>query len=307
MEWNPDPKIAAAAEKLYGDIDHLELYAGLQAEETKPVVTGAGLCPGFTISRAILADAIALIRGDRFFTADFTSHNLTAWGLADCSRSVENPGFGSMLGRLFLRTLPEEFTDNSTYAWFPLMTPQAMDEILTELGQKDEYDFQRPKSTPGAREFKEYGEVKGILGNKDKFRHPFLNRVSRVIHGAGFFLATDAPERGEREQRQIFKALAETEEQVDEITRFFYEKTKALIAENSYDLVGGKTRALDIVRDVFRVVPIQWVASLVSKRFRRTTFASDLNFLFFPRPVLRSRNQRMTTKLLSPKWSSSTH
>ena len=41
---------------------------GLQAEETKVPGPGAGLCPGFTISRAILADAIALTRGDRFYT-----------------------------------------------------------------------------------------------------------------------------------------------------------------------------------------------------------------------------------------------
>lgn len=46
--------------------------AGLLAEETKRPTPGAGLCPGYTISRAILADAVALTRGDRFLTADFT-------------------------------------------------------------------------------------------------------------------------------------------------------------------------------------------------------------------------------------------
>ena len=45
LEWNSDPEIAAAAEKLYGNIERLELYTGLQAEEAKPVVEGAGLCP----------------------------------------------------------------------------------------------------------------------------------------------------------------------------------------------------------------------------------------------------------------------
>jgi len=46
LEWNSDPEIADAAEKLYGDINFLELYVGLQAEEAKPFVDGAGLCPG---------------------------------------------------------------------------------------------------------------------------------------------------------------------------------------------------------------------------------------------------------------------
>lgn len=44
----------------------------MQAEEAKTPAPGAGLCPGYTISWAILADAVALTRGDRFLTVDFT-------------------------------------------------------------------------------------------------------------------------------------------------------------------------------------------------------------------------------------------
>jgi hypothetical protein len=75
-EWNPDPEIHTAAAALYKDIDNLELYVGLQAEETKKPGPGAGLCPGYTISRAILADAVCLTRGDRFMTVDFTRMSL---------------------------------------------------------------------------------------------------------------------------------------------------------------------------------------------------------------------------------------
>ena len=46
LEWNSDKEIADAAEKLYGNVENLELYVGLQAEEAKPVMEGAGLCPG---------------------------------------------------------------------------------------------------------------------------------------------------------------------------------------------------------------------------------------------------------------------
>lgn len=44
----------------------------MQAEQAKPPRVGAGLCPGYTISRAILADAVSLTRGDRFLTTDLT-------------------------------------------------------------------------------------------------------------------------------------------------------------------------------------------------------------------------------------------
>jgi hypothetical protein len=61
-----------AAEVLYHDIENLELYVGLLAEETKQPGSGAGLCPGYTLSRAILSDAVCLTRGDRFLTTEFT-------------------------------------------------------------------------------------------------------------------------------------------------------------------------------------------------------------------------------------------
>jgi hypothetical protein len=45
---------------------------GMQAEEAKKPGPGAGLCPGYTISRAILADAVSLTRGDPYLTVEFT-------------------------------------------------------------------------------------------------------------------------------------------------------------------------------------------------------------------------------------------
>ncbi|KAF8510671.1 hypothetical protein BU17DRAFT_97881 [Hysterangium stoloniferum] len=50
-------------------------------------------------SSKLVIDAIALTRGDRFFTADFTPANLTAWGFQDCQHDTTNDEFGSMLGR----------------------------------------------------------------------------------------------------------------------------------------------------------------------------------------------------------------
>ena len=60
--------------------------------------------------------------------------------------------------------------------------------------------------------------------------------------------------KGERQQSDAFKRSAETPEQVDDTTKF-YENTKALIAKQLYNLVGGD--AVNIVRDVFKVASIQ--------------------------------------------------
>lgn len=116
-EWNPDPEISNAAQALYLHIDNLELYVrrlslevgtgleglvfpwyrflqvGMQAEETKEPGPGCGLCPGYTVSRAILADAIALTRGDRFFTTDFTRQysNTLSSQIKSRSRMPDSP------------------------------------------------------------------------------------------------------------------------------------------------------------------------------------------------------------------------
>jgi len=66
LEINPDPDVAASLEALYSHPDNVELYPGVSAEDTKPpLAPGSGLCSGLTIAKAILSDAVALVRGDR--------------------------------------------------------------------------------------------------------------------------------------------------------------------------------------------------------------------------------------------------
>ena len=61
--------VAQTLETLYSKPDYVELYPGLVAEDAKERLDpGSGLCPGFTVSRAVLSDAVALMRGDRFYT-----------------------------------------------------------------------------------------------------------------------------------------------------------------------------------------------------------------------------------------------
>jgi linoleate 10R-lipoxygenase len=140
---------------------------------------------GYTISRAILSDAIALTRGDRYFTADYTPFNLTAWGFNDCQRTPDGAGFGSTLGRLFLRTLPGQFTSNSVYTWFPLMTPGSMKTNLTKLNLINTYDVNRPQSRGPAKIVKEYNEVTEILQNTEAFKPTYASRAAKVIRGNG--------------------------------------------------------------------------------------------------------------------------
>jgi linoleate 8R-lipoxygenase/9,12-octadecadienoate 8-hydroperoxide 8R-isomerase len=78
---NPDPAVAEKLRNLYDHPDFVELYPGLVAEKAKPPMTpGSGLCVNFTTSYSILSDAVGLVRGDRFYTVDYTPKSLTNWG-----------------------------------------------------------------------------------------------------------------------------------------------------------------------------------------------------------------------------------
>ncbi|KAG6334671.1 hypothetical protein ID866_4420 [Astraeus odoratus] len=258
LEWNPDPKVADAAEKLYGHIDNLELYVGLQAEEIKPVSPGAGLCPGYTIARAILSDAIALTRGDRFFNQDFTPYNYTAWGFADCQRDPNGWGFGSTLGRLFLRTLPGQYDEKSVYTWFPLIHPEAMEKFLKDLGKANQYTTERPKPTDvEPRVVASYVEVGEVLRDTAAFTPDYAKRAEEVINGKGFLVAPGAEEI----HKQFLSALTPSPEAVEKIGEYFYKKTRELIEQNSVALIGTNTCSVNIVRDVLKYVPVYWAAS----------------------------------------------
>lgn len=66
---NPDPEIVDMLRNLYTHPDMVELYPGLFIEEVKPrMVTGCGICPSYSVGRAVLSDAVTLVRSDRFYT-----------------------------------------------------------------------------------------------------------------------------------------------------------------------------------------------------------------------------------------------
>jgi len=147
---------------------------------------------GYTISRAILSDAFALTRGDRFYTQDFTPYNLTAWGFADCQRDADGYGFGSTLGRLLLRTLPNDYSADSIYTWFPLVHPESMEGYLKKLGKLDGYSPLRPKPSGPVTTIENYVVVGQVLRSTDKFVPENAERAANIIRGRGYVEYTTA-------------------------------------------------------------------------------------------------------------------
>lgn len=257
-EWNEDEDTARAAELLYGHIDNLELYPGLQAECTKPSMPGSGVCPPQTIGRGILADAVALTRGDRFSTFDNSSSTLTNWGLAKVA-DVAPGSYGGMLPRLFFSTLPGEFTGTSSYALLPFYTPSASKAILTANKVVEKYDLKRPASdgTTIVGIHTQQG-CKTVFEDRDHFRVVYDAAVRQSTGGRSFMIGWDERKRHDERSAILHKAFFEDDFEAN-VTRYFRSHVSKQIAQSSLRYADSR-RSIDIVRDVTNVVPMLWLA-----------------------------------------------
>lgn len=254
-EWNPDPRVHNAAEVLYEDIDNLELYVGLQAEDTKVPGPGAGLCPGYTISRAILGDAVMLTRGDRYLTTEFTPSNLTTWGFNDCKYDPLDGSYGGMLTKLLFRTLPDHFPSGSTYAHFPFLVPAYMkDNLLTNhLKSANCYTWTRPFQQASTIIIDKYSEITRILNNP-AVKTPYDDRISRILQVPRMF--------GSKLNggRSVVEKLLSDSNSFTTWSSYFQKKVEALILTKSGQFVGAKSRHVDIVGDVINLLPVHWIS-----------------------------------------------
>ncbi|OSD00891.1 heme peroxidase [Trametes coccinea BRFM310] len=257
-EWNPDKEIANAARQLYGHIDNLELYPGLQAEQIAPKGPGSGLCCGYTMMRAILSDAIALVRGDRFYTTDYTPGNLTAWGFQDCARDPNNGAFGAALPRLLFRGLPRHYPADSAYALFPFFTPDVTKTNLTNLKILDSYDRSRPVARPLPVVIDTVDDVARIL--KDSQRYKTFDNDLFTKTASNVSVLANLPEQ---RKAAVTQALFPTQDAFGAHKAWFGTKMRELIKERSYKIDGLAGSRLDIVGNVINLAPVHWVSEFI--------------------------------------------
>ena len=267
---NSDAKIADALRHFYDHPDLVELYPGLVVEEAKCFTgdePGSGLCTNYTISRAILSDAVSLICGDRFYTVDYTPKNLTNWGFQEVSSDV-GVDHGHVFYKLFLRAFPNHFQPNSVYAHYPLIIPDENHVILSKLGQVDKYDFERPASIQRPLPITSYAACKAILDNQHDFKTTWGKAIEFLMHnsgkqyGADFMLSGDAPVNAN--SRSVMSAALYHDKWQDEVGKFYKNITVQLLRENSYKISG--TNQVDVVRDVGNLAQAHFAAE-VSRYF----------------------------------------
>ena len=194
-----DETTAHALKALYGHPDYVEMYPGMVAEDAKePMEPGSGLCPGYTISRAILADAVALTRGDRFYTVDYTPANLTNWGFNQVKSDPE-VAQGGCFYNLLMRALPNWYRGNSVYAMYPFTVPDENLLIHEKLGVDKDYNYDRPYFIPLPKSIKSWKGVTSVLSDYSSFGVPW-DAHTRYLTGHDYMLSGDKPWNFEQKQ-----------------------------------------------------------------------------------------------------------
>ena len=261
-DMNSDPYVAEQLRRLYDTTDQVELYTGLVCENPKKdFVPGSGIMLPYTTSRAILSDAVALIRGDRFYTTDFHPRNLTNWGFAEANPdpaiSIDD---GAVFYKLFFTSFPEHFKENSVYAHFPLTHPYETKVILESLKKDHIYNFDRPKRKPRQIAIESYDACYTMLEDQAHFGVTWGPAMQYLMgpDAKNFMLAGDG-QTNKKSRKLVTHGLYPSEWESD-IKNFYEHKTRELLEGRKYELAG--IHQVDIIRDVTNMVHVHFCAEM---------------------------------------------
>ncbi|CAG8878159.1 unnamed protein product [Penicillium nalgiovense] len=231
---NSNPEIANTLRHLYEHPDYIELYPGIVSEEAKePMIPGVGIAPTYTISRAVLSDAVALVRGDRHYTIDYNPRNLTNWGYNECRYDL-NVNQGCIFYKLATRAFPNHYKPDSIYAHYPMTIPSENRKIMKDLGREQDYSWDKPAFMEPRVNLASHQNAKLLLENQKDFRPSWARSMSELF-GKGEF---------DTKQREAIGKALNTEEFPKLVKTFYEDITERLIAEKGGQL--GKINQIDV-------------------------------------------------------------
>ncbi|KAL5375464.1 hypothetical protein DPSP01_011163 [Paraphaeosphaeria sporulosa] len=257
-----DKYVAEQLKHLYDHPDKVEIYPGIVVEDAKKAMApGSGLTPSYTVSRAVLSDAVALVRGDRFYTRDYNPRTLTNWGYAqaDSDLAVDN---GCVFYKLFLTAFPQHFSNNSVYAHYPLTVPSAMKVALEDptINKANLYDFSRPVYTPKPLPISSYAAASTILRDQDTYKVTWGKAMTYLMGAPAqdFMLAGDGPKN--RISRSLMSKALYVDGWEKEVRSYYASKTVSLLKSRSAKI--ADFHQVDIIRDIGNLAHVHFASEL---------------------------------------------
>ncbi|KAF8064897.1 hypothetical protein FPV67DRAFT_1500614 [Lyophyllum atratum] len=263
-EWNSDKVVAKAAEDLYKDINSLELYPGLHAEETFSKTMTSGVSLGYTLTYALLVDLVTLIRSDSRFTMGVTPVNLTHWGFKDCTAVPNDGAFGTWLPKLLERNLPRNYPYDNIYSLFPLTCPRETKDLLRHQLRQNPlpsgmtYTYERPK-VQKVHEVETKEAISHVFNNPTTYPTSHGKDFRALFDGYGFFLGFDNTQLHDRDLMMTLFALTPDKGALARYGNYFGRTAATLIREKSRQTNGQIS--IDIVQDVINATCTRWVCA----------------------------------------------
>jgi linoleate 8R-lipoxygenase/9,12-octadecadienoate 8-hydroperoxide 8R-isomerase len=260
---NPDKSVAEQLARLYDHPDQVELYPGLVAERTKePRDPGAGLSPSYTVSRAVLSDAVALVRGDRFYTVDYHPKKLTNWGYTavDTETGIDN---GCIAYKLFLTAFPKHFRPNSIYAHYPMTVTREMTTVMKKLQRYEQFNWDKPGRLADTQVAFSYDAVKAITSNTEAFKVTWGGNMEYLMGPSAKSIMLKSGDLQDNKARKAMgEALQADGKWESSVRKYFETKTSELLNQKAYKL--ANFNQVDIVRDIGNLVSVHYVSELFS-------------------------------------------
>ncbi|OJJ51688.1 hypothetical protein ASPZODRAFT_55528 [Penicilliopsis zonata CBS 506.65] len=261
-EINSNPEIADQLRHLYEHPDYVELYPGIVSEEAKePMVPGVGIAPTYTVSRAVLSDAVALVRGDRFYTIDYNPRNLTNWGYSEVRYDL-NINQGCVFYKLALRAFPSFFKPDSIYAHYPMTIPSENRNIMKTLGREHHYSYEAPAFIPPRVNLVAYPNVRAVLENQKDFRVVWGDATAFCFGKGGFDFMLSGDTTLHAKQRQTMDKALYQDEWHKSVKEFYEDITLQLLQERSCKIAG--INQVDITRDVGNLAHVHFASNVFS-------------------------------------------
>ena len=259
-EINPDPYVADQLKHLYEHPDYVELYPGIAIEAAKaPMVPGVGICPTHTISRAVLSDAVALVRGDRFYTLDYNPKNLTNWGYNEVQYDL-SINQGCVFYKLLLGGLPDHFKPDSIYAHYPMTIPSENAHIMKTLGRYQDYSWETPAFVKTRVNLTTYESAKYLLERSQDFKVMWNDGLGFVMGEGGENFCLGGDTVFHKKQRQIMHELIYRDKWHQHVKHFYEYTTLRLLHEKSCKIAG--VTQVDITRDVGNLAHVHFASNM---------------------------------------------
>lgn len=140
-----------------------------------------------------------------------------------------------------------------------------MDNVLREIGKYEEYTWNRPTKAGDTKVLANPNFIYNTLTDPESSLITLYSKTIKEVKLTPSFLSViDEPTKF-KTITGIIQNLFVPKEELSATLLWFHDRTLELIKEKNLPIINVRTKAhaIDVVKDVFRLVPVHWASTQV--------------------------------------------